>query len=297
MTPSLYDLLDVDESATAAEIRAAWKAAIADLDPTDRRFRAFNQAAETLLDPEQRAAYDARLSAERPVEEAEPGAEVEPATEPEAEPQPEPEPQSEPEAEPVPEPEPEPEPAPEATPEPVRTADAAPPRLLPLWMVALAVVVAIGAVAATVWLGLRVEDRVEHRDRIDDRERGAQQAEAIAEKAIEPVLSYDYRRLEEDVARATPYLTDGYAEEYTGLIEDLTKQARQAKLVVKAEAIATGIIRSGDDRAEILVFVDQESSRDGTANDPLRMWVTLTMVSEGDGWLVDEMKVDTALPG
>ena len=59
--PHLYDLLDVAPDAGAAEIRAAWKAAITDLDPDDRRFRAYNQAAELLLDPERRAAYDAQL--------------------------------------------------------------------------------------------------------------------------------------------------------------------------------------------------------------------------------------------
>ena len=278
MTPSLYDLLDVDESASAAEIRDAWKAAIADLDPTDRRFRAFNQAAETLLDPEQRAAYDARLAAERPVEEAEPD---------------EPEPVSLSKAEPELEADPGPDPDPAAAPE----AAAGEPRVLPFWVVALAAVLAVAAVAATVLVALRVEDNATDRDRIDERERGVQQAEAVAEQAIEPVLSYDYRRLDEDVARAAPYLTDDYAEQYRGLIEDLTRQAKQAKLVVQAEAIATGIIRSGDDRAEILVFVDQESTRAGKANDPLRMWVTMTMVSDGDGWLVDQMKVDTALPG
>ena len=37
--------------ASADEIRAAWKTGIADLDPTDRRFRVLNQAAEVLLDP------------------------------------------------------------------------------------------------------------------------------------------------------------------------------------------------------------------------------------------------------
>ena len=52
--------------ASADEIRAAWRAAIADLDPTDRRFGAYNQAAEVLLDPERRAAYDAELARRRP---------------------------------------------------------------------------------------------------------------------------------------------------------------------------------------------------------------------------------------
>ena len=64
MITNFYDLLDVAPDATEAEIRAAWKSAIADLDPTDRRFRVYNQAAEVLLDPEQRRAFDARLAAE-----------------------------------------------------------------------------------------------------------------------------------------------------------------------------------------------------------------------------------------
>ncbi|THJ13498.1 hypothetical protein E7Z54_01715, partial [Nocardioides sp.] len=65
MSPNLYDLLDVDEAATPDQIRTAWKSAIADLDPTDRRFRAFNDAAGVLLDPDKRAAYDAELAEAR----------------------------------------------------------------------------------------------------------------------------------------------------------------------------------------------------------------------------------------
>ncbi len=59
-TPSLswYDLLGVAPDASAEEIRAAWRAQIADLDPTDRRFAVLNQAAEVLLDPTRRASYD-----------------------------------------------------------------------------------------------------------------------------------------------------------------------------------------------------------------------------------------------
>ena len=66
MRPSWYDLLGVDTDASAEEIRAAWKAAIADLDPTDRRFRVLNQAAEVLLDPTARAEYDAGACARAP---------------------------------------------------------------------------------------------------------------------------------------------------------------------------------------------------------------------------------------
>jgi Mce-associated membrane protein len=60
--PSWYDLLGVAPDATTDEIRAAWRSAIADLDPTDRRFGLLNQAAEVLLDEQSRAAYDAELA-------------------------------------------------------------------------------------------------------------------------------------------------------------------------------------------------------------------------------------------
>lgn len=65
-SPTWYDVLDVSPDASADEVRAAWRAKIADLDPTDRRFAALNQAAEVLLDPERRAAYDAELAPAEP---------------------------------------------------------------------------------------------------------------------------------------------------------------------------------------------------------------------------------------
>ena len=58
MTPSWYDVLDVDPAASTDEVRAAWRAGVADLDPTERRFRLLNQAAEVLLDPARRAEHD-----------------------------------------------------------------------------------------------------------------------------------------------------------------------------------------------------------------------------------------------
>ena len=273
VNPSLYDLLNVDESATTDEIRASWKAAIADLDPTDRRFRAYNQAAETLLDPERRREYDAELAAAEPAE-SEPVAAEEP--------------------EPAPEPEPEPEAEPEPEPEPLAAAET-PPRTTPLRLLIIAGVLALVAIVGTVWVWQQPGASGDT-ERYDDRENAAQQAESVAEEAAGPVLSYDYRQIEDDIARATPYLTDDYADKYRGLMQDLTAQARSGKLVVSSEAIATGIVRTGDDRAEILVFVNQDSSRAGTPNDQLKMWVTMTMVDEGDGWLVDEMKVDTVVP-
>ena len=81
-TPSWYDVLDVAPDATEAEIRAAWRSAIADLDPSDRRFRVLNQAAEVLLDRKGRETYDAGLAPAEPI--AEPDAATDAATDEEA---------------------------------------------------------------------------------------------------------------------------------------------------------------------------------------------------------------------
>jgi Mce-associated membrane protein len=74
-SPTWYDVLDVAPDASPDEVRAAWRAAIADLDPTDHRFAALNQAAEVLLEPARRAAYDAELAPPQPVEAGGPTAE------------------------------------------------------------------------------------------------------------------------------------------------------------------------------------------------------------------------------
>jgi Mce-associated membrane protein len=63
MSATWYDVLGVEEDATTAEIRTAWRESIADLDPGDRRFRLYNEAAEVLLDDARRTAYDAELAA------------------------------------------------------------------------------------------------------------------------------------------------------------------------------------------------------------------------------------------
>jgi Mce-associated membrane protein len=269
VTPSLYDLLNVDESASTDEIRAAWKTAIADLDPSDRRFRAFNQAAETLLDPERRRAYDAERTAAGTTE-PEPEAAAEP----------------EPEAEWEPEPEPEPEPAPV---EP----EAADTRTVPQRLLVVAGVLALVALAGTVWIWTRpgAEGDV---GRYEKREEAARQAEAAAEAAIGPVLSFDYRGgLGDDASTAEPYLTEEYGSERRSLMEDLESQAQQGQVVVEADAIATGITRSGDDRAEILVFVDQRTSRKDTPEPfVLKQWVRVTMVHEDDRWLIDNLAIE-----
>src|SRR3954468_2995659 len=66
--PTWYDVLGVSRDADSEEIRAAWRAATDKFEPGSGsgQFRMFNEAAEVLLDPTRRAAYDESLGAPAP---------------------------------------------------------------------------------------------------------------------------------------------------------------------------------------------------------------------------------------
>ncbi|MFC4783011.1 J domain-containing protein [Nocardioides sp. MAHUQ-72] len=267
MNPSWYDLLGVEPGASETEIRAAWKGAIADLDPTDRRFRVCNLAAEVLLDPERRAAYDAQLAAEQvddepvdvpgddPVEEeGAPAASTAPATAivPGA---------------------------------PATTAKHAPrPRRgVPGWALAAVGVLAALAVGAAAWIWVAEPSDAS----VEESTRAAQ---AAAERAVGPILSYDAKHLDEDQQAAESYMTSDYRKDYDQLFEVIKQNAPGTETVVKAQVVASGIVRSGDDRVDVLLFVNRPTTNKKTPQPVVyKDQVTVTMQKVGGEWLVDDM--------
>src|SRR4051812_44102809 len=79
--PTWYDVLGVSRDADSDEIRAAWRAATDKFEPGSGsgQFRMFNEAAEVLLDPARRAAYDASLGGSVQAEAAAEDVQPEPA--------------------------------------------------------------------------------------------------------------------------------------------------------------------------------------------------------------------------
>jgi Mce-associated membrane protein len=258
---SLYDVLDVAPDASEDEIRAAWKSAIADLGPGDRRFRAYNDAAEVLLDPERRAAYDAELAV----------ADEAPADEPAPELTPEPEPEPEPDPDPVvDEGEHEDEPSGIAT-----------------WLVTAVGLVAAAVLAVTIVMWVTAggdEDKAPL-----DTERNASAALTAAEQAAVPVLSYDYRTFEAGNADAQSYMTTSYAAKHAELMAGLAESAKEQKAIVRAEFMGSGVVRVTDDRADILVLINQVTDKEGSDDFVLPVWATLQMVQEDGTWRVDNI--------
>lgn len=259
MSPSWYDILDVEPTASEELIRAAWKSAIADLDPTDRRFRVCNEAAEVLLDPRQRATYDAELAAETPPA-VEPALTVELAKSPV-------------------------EPA-IHVPTSLEIQHISPTgarRSVPGWLLAGVALLTAAAVGVTAWLWY---------DRPSDEtvESSTRAAQAAAETAIVPILSYDALHLDEAQAAAQTYMTTDYQKKYDQLFAVIRDNAPNTKTVVTAQVIDSGIVRSGEDRVDVLLFVDRPTTNKLEKTPVIyKDQVTVTMQKVGSDWLVDDL--------
>jgi Mce-associated membrane protein len=277
VTPTWYDVLDIEPTASPDEVRAAWRSGIADLEPGSRRFQRLNEAAEVLLDKDRRAAYDAQLAAQRPdpvpgpTPDAASDASLQAGTEPDA----------------------------GAGATAIRPE---PRRVVPLWLIAAVAVVTLAAVALAAFAWSRPQDRLETPSSAfisvpNEAEDAAREAQSAAEQAIVPVLSYDYRTLEEDQKRATAYLTGDYRKSYDELFAVIADNAPSTKTQVSAEVIASGIVRSGEERVDVLIFVDRPTLNKLSAQPVLsKDQVTVTMQKVGDEWLVDNLVTSPAAP-
>jgi Mce-associated membrane protein len=273
--PSWYDILGVDRDASPEQVKAAWRAATDKFEPGSgtSQFRLFNEAADVLLDPERRAAYDAELDADAARHDA--GAPA-PATRPVDLEKP-------------------PEDA-ERRSRPARgtTRDAGPEpgRWTRLAVLVLLPVLTLAALAVAGLYGYKA-----HRDSQIDQARD--EAPAAADRALEEVLAYDYRHLHTDEQRAARYLTPRYKQKnHFGATYRLLARGKDGKpgpavttkTVVTAHVLGTAVVDAAPDLARVLVFVNQSSTKGGKDPVIFQNRVVATMVKAGNAWLVDDLK-------
>lgn len=272
--PTWYDVLDVPRDAPTEDVRTAWKDRIADLEPGDRRFDTLNRAAKVLLDPPAREAYDETLPEAQPplVEEGAPAPVTRPArTQPGlvtrrrrllrdgagAPPQ--------------------------------DTASTSGPRGVPTWLLAGLGVLAAGLVVATAWTWTQGGPAGD--------DSAARAAQVAAERAVVPVLSYDYESLEADQREAQALMTGGYREEYDKLFTVLEDNAPQTQTKVGASVVASGVVRASDDRVQVLVFVDRPTTNKLNPEPVVyKDQVTVSMQRVDGSWLVDDL-ITSPTPG
>jgi Mce-associated membrane protein len=307
--PTWYDILGVERDATPDVIKAAWRAATDKFEPGSgtSQFRLFNEAADVLLDPERRQAYDAELAGAAPAEPevVEAQAEVVEAEAEVVEPEPEAvEPDAAEPADPVEsaepqadEPAPEPPPDDRAADEPVDAPEPATAKgplaglgRLPDVVIAVIAALAVASLVLAGFLAIRIQHRV------DDANAGPE-ASASAERDLKQVLSYDYRHMEADRDRAAQFLTPTYRKDYLKNFNDLLiagpdggpGPAVKTKAVVTADVLDTGIVDAERDRVRVVAFVNQSSVKGDSGPTILQNRLVVTMVHRGDDWLIDKI--------
>lgn len=261
MSLSWYDVLGVEPTASTDEIRDAWRVATADLEPTDRRFDLYNDAAKVLLDPTARAAYDVELGV---AVAGEPHAAADLDSEDGA----------------------------SAT--DLAVAGGGPTEgaggsrrglaalAAPIWLlVAMALAAALVA-AGTWWTALRADE---------DHEDAVAEARAVAEANFGNVLTYRWDDLETAYQRATAVLTDDYRAEFDQVWELVESQAANLKAVVRTDVLRTGVVRTSDDgkRVELGVVIRNSVTNAGGDQGTGHLMLGVTMVDQDGTWLIADI--------
>ena len=167
---------------------------------------------------------------------------------------------------------------------PLRLARSLRPSRLP-WYGALALGVLI--VAALVLDGLWWQSSR------DARAANTARGEALvaATSAAQKVLSFDYRTIAADVARAKATATGPFLSQYDKTAASLVKEVGPAKAIVQATVQSGSIVNASNGQITALLFVDQASVRqDSGSKTPVtridQARVQMTMVKRHGRWLV-----------
>jgi Mce-associated membrane protein len=140
-------------------------------------------------------------------------------------------------------------------------------------------------------LGLLGTDSVEEVDEAGATESAYRSAPAAAEAAAAAILAYDFETLEADQDAATRFMTDEFGSEYSETFEKVVlPAAEENRAKVTATVLASSTIRATEDTAKVLLFVDQATVSRANERPQLALnRVAMTMVREGDSWLVADI--------
>ena len=153
-------------------------------------------------------------------------------------------------------------------------------------IVLLGVLVTAAAVLVpTMWFNLR--------DLRDANAAGAA-AMAVAKEVAPDLLSYDYRTVEEDLARAGAYTTGELTRHYRELTTSLVSRAKEQKIVQTVAVAGAGVERAEPDRVEVLLFVNTGTVKEIPGKEGLQQQFTqnrarFVMVRQDSRWLVADL--------
>ncbi|MGW0807474.1 hypothetical protein [Nonomuraea sp. NPDC002799] len=146
-------------------------------------------------------------------------------------------------------------------------------------------VVVAGVLVPTMWVNLRD---------LRDADAAGVEALAVAKDVAPDLLSYDYRTVEEDLARAGQLTTGALTKQYAALTTSLASRAKAEKTVQTVAVAGAGIERAEPDRVEVLLFVNTGTVKEIPGKGEARQQVTqnrarFVMVRQDRRWLVADL--------
>ncbi|MEO3856763.1 hypothetical protein [Acrocarpospora sp. B8E8] len=130
--------------------------------------------------------------------------------------------------------------------------------------------------------------------RLEESRRAGQEASNAAVTYAADMLSYDYRTIKEDLARAKGHATGDLVARYERLAATLEPAATRQKTVQQAVVADAAVESATPDEVRVLVFLNMTTSSSETgAGSPVRQVVQnrarLVMVRIDDRWLVSDL--------
>jgi Mce-associated membrane protein len=108
-----------------------------------------------------------------------------------------------------------------------------------------------------------------------------------AARSAEDVLTYRHDTFDEDVESTSRRLTPEFATEYAAAMERVRADTMTDEIDQRATAVAAGVVSASDARAEVLVFVNQETTAGTTgARRVERNRLVVQLERHGGAWTV-----------
>jgi len=122
----------------------------------------------------------------------------------------------------------------------------------------------------------------------------SQAALLAAKTEIPTILSYDYRSIASDIAKAKADTTAVFAHQYATSARPLLTQAQQVRAIVQATVGSAGVVSAASGNVVVLLFVDQATVRQspGASSPQTRIdqdRVLATMTNVHGKWLVSAL--------
>lgn len=143
----------------------------------------------------------------------------------------------------------------------------------------LVLVTAVGLIAAIAFTVLATDAR--------DVDVASSEALEEARTRVPALLSYSYRSIDEDFARAKDQTTGEFGQDYASLLdESVAEAATSKKLSTEATVSGVGVVEQSTDHVDVLVFLTQRTTAPDASPSVSASRIEVEMRPVDDGWKI-----------